>query len=65
MQLPESIDYALKNNPTVIASQKKAAAAEAKLSQAVSAFFPSVKLDGNLNRAYSQPATVQMTTQGV
>jgi outer membrane protein TolC len=65
MQLAESIDYALKNNPTVIASQKKAAAAEAKRSQAVSAFFPSVNLDGNLNRVYSQPATMQMTTQGV
>jgi outer membrane protein TolC len=36
-----------------------------KLGQAVSAFFPSVNLDGNLNRTYSQPATVQMTAQGV
>lgn len=64
MDLNESISFAIKTNPTVIASQKKASAAAAKLNQAVSAFFPSVNLNGNLNKAYSSPQTVQITSAG-
>jgi outer membrane protein TolC len=65
MDLSESIEYSLKNNPTVIAAQKKAAAAGARLNQAVSAFFPTIDLDGNYDQSYSSPATVQITTGGV
>ncbi|MCX5749921.1 MAG: TolC family protein [Candidatus Saganbacteria bacterium] len=65
MDLDESINFAIKTNPTVIASQKKAAAAGAKLNQAISAFFPAVNVNGNLNQAYSSPQTVQITTAGV
>ncbi|MCX5751087.1 MAG: TolC family protein [Candidatus Saganbacteria bacterium] len=65
MDLNESINSAIKNNPTVIASQKSAAAANARLNQAFSAFFPTVNLNGHLNSAYSSPATVQIKTAGV
>jgi outer membrane protein TolC len=61
--LKESVELALKQNPAVIASSKKVNAASARLSQAVGAFMPTVKLDGNLNRTYSSPQTVQITTQ--
>lgn len=65
MDLKESIGEAIKNNPTVIASQKKADAAKAKLNQAVSAFFPTINLSGNLDNAYASPQTVQITNGGV
>jgi outer membrane protein len=65
LTLKDSIDTALKQNPAVVASQKKAAAAGAKYNQAVGAFFPTVKLDGNLGKSYTQPSTVQITTGGV
>ncbi len=63
LTLKESIDIALKINPAVIASRKKADAAGARLAQAVGAFFPTVKLDASLGRIYSQPSTVSITTQ--
>jgi TolC family type I secretion outer membrane protein len=60
LMLKESINIALKNNPSVVALQKKMDAANAKLAQAVGAFFPIVKLDANYGKAYSAPSTVQM-----
>lgn len=63
LTLKESIGIALKNNPSVVASEKKMVAADAKLRQAVGAFLPTLKLAGNLGRAYQQPSTVQFTTQ--
>jgi outer membrane protein TolC len=63
LTLKESIGIGLKNNPSVIASQKKADAADAKLGQAVSAFLPTIKLDGTYGRSYTQPSVVQFTTQ--
>ncbi len=63
LTLKESIEVALQNNPTAVAASKKAEAAQARLSQAIGAFFPTIKLDGNIGRAYSQPAVTQMTTQ--
>ena len=65
MDLNDSINVAIKNNPTVIASQKKAAAAKAKLNQAVSTFFPTLGINGNLDGVYSQPATAQIAIGGV
>ncbi|MFA6430810.1 MAG: TolC family protein [Candidatus Margulisiibacteriota bacterium] len=61
----ESINYAIKNNPTVIALQKKAAAAKARLNQATSAFFPTANLSGDIDKAYSSPATAQINIGGV
>ena len=61
LTLEESVRLGLKTNPSVIASQKKVEAAEARLRQAVGAFFPTVKLDGNYGKAYTQPSTVQIT----
>jgi outer membrane protein TolC len=61
MTLIESVDMAKKNNPAVLASQKKVDAANAKLNQAVGAFFPNVQLSGNYGYSYSQPSTVQIT----
>ena len=63
LTLTDSINLALKQNPSVVASQKKAEAAGAKLNQAIGAFFPTVKIDGNLGKSYTQPSTVQITTQ--
>lgn len=63
LTLQESIGLALKNNPSVIASQKKVDAAQARLNQAVGAFFPTIKLDGNYGRSYTQPSTVQIATK--
>ena len=63
LNLKESLDIALKSNPSVVASQKKTDAADARLAQAVGAFFPTIKLEGNYGRSYSQPAATQMTTQ--
>jgi outer membrane protein len=63
LDLADSLNLALKQNPSVLASQKKAEAAGAKLNQAVGAFFPTVKIDGNLGKSYTQPSTVQITTQ--
>lgn len=63
LTLKESIDTALKNNPAVIASQKKADAASARLAQAVGTFFPTLKVEGTYGRSYTQPSTVQFTTQ--
>jgi outer membrane protein TolC len=65
MDLKESIGVAIKNNPTVIASQKQAAAAQARLNQAFSAFFPTINLNGDLDAAHSSPATAQVTIGGV
>jgi outer membrane protein TolC len=56
--LKESIDLALKQNPAVQASRKKADAAGAKLNQALGAFFPTVNLSGSLAKVYTQPATI-------
>lgn len=63
LTLKESIDLALKNNPSVISSQKKVNAAEARLSQAIGTFFPTVKLSGSYGRSYTEPYTVQITVQ--
>jgi len=63
LSLKESIDAALKNNPSVIAVQKKVDAANARLNQAVGAFFPTVKVEGSYGKIYSQPAVMQFTTQ--
>jgi outer membrane protein TolC len=65
MDLNESIGVALQNNPTVLAAQKKAAAAGAKFNQAVSALFPSVNVTGNYDQSYTSPSTVQITVGGV
>jgi len=62
LTLKESIDIALRNNPSIIASQKKFDASEARFRQAVGALFPTVKLDGNYGRSYSQPSSMQITT---
>jgi outer membrane protein TolC len=62
--LNESVNLALQNNPTVIAAQKKAAAAKARYNQALSAFFPTVNLSGDYDKAYSSPQTIHMNTGG-
>jgi len=63
LTLQESVDSALTNNPSVLAAQKKLEAAKAKLGQATGAFFPTVKLDANYSRAYTEPSKIQFTTQ--
>src|SRR3989339_350335 len=63
LDLKASIEIALMGNPAVIAAQKKKEAADARLAQAVGAFFPTIKLDGSYGRSYNQPAATQMTTQ--
>lgn len=63
LTLKESIDFALKNNPSVLTAQKKVDAANARLNQAVGAFLPTIQLSGNYGSAYTQPSTVQFTTQ--
>ena len=60
LTLKESIGLALKNNPGIIASQKKADAAEAKFNQAVGSFLPTIKIDMTYGKAYTAPSTVQM-----
>lgn len=63
LTLKESIKSALKNNPSVLASQKKLDAARARLNQAVGAFFPTISLDGSLGRNYTQPSSVVFNGQ--
>lgn len=61
LTLKESVDLASRNNPTVIAAEKKQAAASAKLGQATGAFMPTLKLDANYSKSYAQPSVIQMT----
>ncbi|OGC04966.1 hypothetical protein A2276_03320 [candidate division WOR-1 bacterium RIFOXYA12_FULL_43_27] len=65
IDLKESIGVAIKTNPTVIAAEKKAAAAGARFNQAVSAFFPTVDVSGNYNKSHASPTTVQINNQNV
>src|SRR3989338_1452008 len=65
LTLKESIDMAVKNNPAVATSQKKLDAANARFNQAMGMFFPTIKLDANYGKAYTQPSTVQFTAAGV
>jgi outer membrane protein len=64
LTLNESIGVALKNNPAVIAAQKKLDAAGAKLNQAVGAFFPTIKLNGNYTDLHSDPQVMQVIYNG-
>lgn len=64
LDLAESIDLAIKNNPSVTASQKKAAAAGARLKQALSTFFPKINLNAEYDKAHSSPQTVPITSGG-
>ena len=61
LTLKESVDLAMTNNPSVLAAQKKLAAANARLGQAGGAFFPTVKLDANYGKSYSDPSVMQVT----
>ncbi|MDD5382057.1 MAG: TolC family protein [Candidatus Margulisbacteria bacterium] len=63
MTLKESLGIALQSNPSVITAQKKVAAADAKLGQAIGMFMPTIKIDGSYGKLYTQPSTVQITTQ--
>ena len=63
LTLKESINLALKNNPAVIASQKKLQSADARLAQATGVLFPTLKIEGKLGRDYTQPSLVQITSQ--
>ncbi|MFA6549403.1 MAG: TolC family protein [Candidatus Margulisiibacteriota bacterium] len=63
LTLRESVNIAIKNHPSVLAAQKKVDAADAKVSQAVGALLPTLKLDGTYGKAYTQPSTVQFTTR--
>ncbi|MDI6732054.1 MAG: TolC family protein, partial [Candidatus Margulisbacteria bacterium] len=60
--LQESIDIALRENPSVKAAKSNYSAAQTRLYQAAGAFLPSVKLSGNYGQSYTQPSTVQITT---
>lgn len=63
MTVKESVELALKQNPAVLASQKNVAAADAKLRQAFGTFAPTIKVDGNLGKTYSQPSVFPVTVQ--
>ncbi|MFA4843463.1 MAG: TolC family protein [Candidatus Margulisiibacteriota bacterium] len=65
MTYQESVSYALKHSPSVLAAERKLSAARARMGQAVGAFFPTIKLDGNYGKSYSQPSTMQLTTQTI
>ncbi len=64
LTLPDSVDIALKHNPSVLAAQKKLDAANARLAQAVGAFFPNIKLSGNYADLHSDPQVMQVTVGG-
>jgi len=64
LTLKESVDLALKHNPSVLASQKKLDAANARLAQAVGAFFPNIKLSGNYTDIHSDPQILQVNFGG-
>jgi outer membrane protein TolC len=63
LTLRESVDLALRANPAVLVARKKVEAAEAKLAQARGTFLPTIKLEGNYGKSYTQPSTIQFTTQ--
>lgn len=63
MDLKESVNYAIKHNPSVLASKKNLEAAHARLSQAFGAFLPKININGNYGKAYSQPQTMQIQGQ--
>ncbi|OGC33141.1 hypothetical protein A2311_01015 [candidate division WOR-1 bacterium RIFOXYB2_FULL_48_7] len=60
LSLTDGISLALKNNPTVLASQKRVSAANAKLNQAIGSFLPTIKLDGSYQIGYTQPSIVEI-----
>ena len=64
LTLKDSVGIALKNNPSVLASQKKLDAANARLNQAVGAFFPDIKLSGNYTDIHSDPQIMQVAFGG-
>ncbi|OGC04601.1 hypothetical protein A3H38_02925 [candidate division WOR-1 bacterium RIFCSPLOWO2_02_FULL_46_20] len=63
LTLEQNVNVALQKNPSVLASQKRVNAANARLGQALGAFLPNIQLSGNYGQSYAQPSTVQFTTQ--
>lgn len=63
LNLRESVDLALANNPAIISSRRKVEAAEAAVGQTVSAFFPTLKIEGSYGNTYTQPSSMQITIQ--
>lgn len=57
LTLPQAIDLALKNNDSVMISQRKADAAKAKVAQAFSQYLPALSLQSNYTRNYQSPMT--------
>ena len=55
LTLDDSINLALHDNQAVTAAQKKTEAADAKVSQAFSAYLPELALSANYSRSYSGP----------
>jgi outer membrane protein TolC len=62
--LNESVNLALRNNPSVQSAQSKVEAAGAKVAQSVSAFLPTVRLDATTSKNYTQPSVMQFDTGG-
>lgn len=64
LTLRKSIDLALKNNPKIVALQHRITAAEGKVGQAVSGFFPTLSVNGEYGRNYQSPLTYTVGSFG-
>ena len=57
LTLSKSIEFALKNNPSIWATEKTLVAAQEKVKQAMGACLPALSLEGGYARTYQSPAT--------
>lgn len=64
LTLEKSIEQGLKNNDQIIVAQEKVNAAKAKVTQALSYFFPSISLSSNYTRNYTSPIISTFTVGG-
>ena len=61
LTLEQSIQVALKNNPSVLSANQKVEAARGQLQQASGALFPVLKAEASTGKSYSDPQTVEIT----
>ncbi len=64
LNLQDSVNTALNNNPDIMASLKKVNAAQGKVMGARGAFFPTVKLNASTGQVYQQPYLLEVEFSG-
>jgi len=62
LNLNESLQIAYKQNPSILAAQKKVEALRGSLLQATGAFFPNLRVSASTGQTYQKPSEVQLET---